>query len=157
MASWRERFDRSAAQGMPAHITALYPFLPEHRLTGDVLARLRELCAEVPVLDVEFRRVGRFPEVLYLDPDPADGLRHLTGAIAEQWPEAPPYGGSFDDVIPHLTVAHGAGTGLLDDIEADVARGLPISTRLSQACLYVFDGALWRPRARLPFLGAAPR
>jgi hypothetical protein len=54
-------------------------------------------------------------------------------------------------------VAHGAGTGLLDDIEAEVARCLPISTRLAQACLYVFDGALWRPRARLPFQGAAPR
>lgn len=115
------------------------------------------MCAELPVLNVQFRRVGRFPEVLYLDPEPADGLRKITLAIGEQWPEAPPYGGHFDDVVPHLTVAHGAGHGVLDDIEAEVARGLPISTQLSQACLYVFDGALWRPRARLPFQGAAPR
>lgn len=28
VSTWREQFDRSAAQGMPAHITALYPFLP---------------------------------------------------------------------------------------------------------------------------------
>jgi hypothetical protein len=28
VSTWRERFDGSAAQGMPAHITALYPFLP---------------------------------------------------------------------------------------------------------------------------------
>ena len=54
VSAWRRRFDTSAAQGMPAHITALFPFLPERRLTGDVVARLRELCSELPVLDVQF-------------------------------------------------------------------------------------------------------
>ncbi len=150
---WRERFDSSAAQGMPAHITALYPFLPEARLTREVVARLRELCAAVPVLDVRFRRTARFPDVLYLDPEPASTLRALTAVISEQWPEAPPYGGAFGEVIPHLTVAHGAGEEVLNDIEADVLRRLPISTRLAEACLYVFDGERWRLRARLPFHG----
>lgn len=148
---WREQFDSSAAQGMPAHITALHPFLDEDHLTDDVLAQLCELCAEQPRLDVVFRRTGRFAEVLYLDPEPADGLRQLTVAIAERWPEAPPYGGSFEDVIPHLTVAHGAGDGVLADIEAHVLRGLPVRTQLAGACLYVFDGARWRLRAQLPF------
>jgi len=36
VSTWRERFDRSAVQGM----TALYPFRPEDRLTGEVTARL---------------------------------------------------------------------------------------------------------------------
>lgn len=138
---------------MPAHITALYPFLPEERLTGAVVARLRELCASVPVLDVQFRRAARFPDVLYLNPEPASGLRELTASIAERWPEAPPYGGAFDEVIPHLTVAHGAGDDVKDDIEADVRRALPVSTRLVEASLYVFDGERWWPRARLPFQG----
>ena len=150
---WRERFDGSAAQEMPAHITTLYPFLDEDRLTEVVVAQLCELCAELPHLDVVFRRTGRFPEVLYLDPEPGDGLRQLTVAIAQRWPEAPPYGGSFEDISPHLTVAHGAGDGLLADIEADVLRGLPVRTQLVEACLYVFDGARWRLRARLPFHG----
>jgi len=91
--------------------------------------------------------------VLYLDPEPADGLRQLTLAIAERWPQALAYGGAFDEVIPHLTVAHGAADDVLDDIEADVLRGLPVSTRLVEALLYVFDGERWRPRARLPFGG----
>jgi 2'-5' RNA ligase len=151
VSTWRERFDSAAAQGMPAHITALYPFLAEARLTREVVARLRELCAEVPVLDVTFRRTARFPDVLYLDPEPAGGLRELTSAIAQRWPEAPPYGGIFDEVVPHLTVAHGADEDLLNDIEADVLRRLPVRTRLAEACLYVFDGERWRLRARLPF------
>jgi 2'-5' RNA ligase len=147
---WRERFDGSAAEGMPAHITALYPFLGEDCLTDEVLDQLRCLCAQLPVLDVAFRRTGRFPGVLYLDPEPADGLRRLTAAIAERWPEAPPYGGRFQDVIPHLTVAR-AGDGVLTDIEAELLRSLPVPARLEEAVLYVFDGHRWRRRARLAF------
>jgi 2'-5' RNA ligase len=148
---WRERFDASAAQGMPAHITALYPFLDDERLHDDVLAALRELCAVWPILDVAFRQIGRFPGVLYLDPEPPDELRRLTLAIAERWPEAPPYGGSFGKVIPHLTVARGAGDNAMAEIETDVLRGLPLHTRISEASLWVFDGARWRQRARFPF------
>ena len=63
---------------MPAHVTALYPFLPEHRLTDAVLAQLSELCAGLPILEIVFRRLGRFPDMLYLAPEPAGGLRELT-------------------------------------------------------------------------------
>ena len=110
-------------------------------------------CRPPRVLDVQFRRTARFPGVLYLDPEPADGLRQLTLAIAERWPEAPPYGGGFDEVVPHLTLAQGATDGVMDDIETEVLRGLPVRTRLVEACLYVFDGGRWRLRARLPFDG----
>jgi hypothetical protein len=151
VSTWRERCDASARQGMPAHITALYPFLHEARLTGDVVERLAELCSAVPVLDVWFRRTARFDDVLYLEPEPAGELRALTGAIAERWPEAPPYGGIFDEVIPHLTVAHGIGPDGLNDAEADVMRHLPFGAALEEACLFVFDGHRWQPRARLPF------
>ena len=44
--TWRARYDSSAAFGMPAHITVLYPFLPEDRLTQDVVDRLTEICAD---------------------------------------------------------------------------------------------------------------
>jgi 2'-5' RNA ligase len=151
VSAWRQRFDSSAAQGMPAHITVLVPFLREDRLTDAVLARLGELCGELPVLEIEFRRTARFPAVLYLDPEPSDGLRALTSAIAQRWPETPPYGGEFAEVIPHLTVAHDADADTLCDIEADLLYGLPVRARLTEACLYVFDGARWQPRAALSF------
>jgi hypothetical protein len=98
---------------MPAHITALYPFLPADRLTGEVVVALRELSAAVPLIDVRFRRTARFPGVLYLEPEPAGWMRELTASIAQRWPDAPPYGGSVDDVIPHLTVAYNANDGVL--------------------------------------------
>ena len=151
VAAWRQRFDVSAARGMPAHITVLVPFLREDRVTDAVLAQLRELCAGLPVLEVAFRRTARFASVLYLDPEPSDGLRHLTCAIARRWPDTPPYGGAFKEVIPHLTVAHHADADVLGDIETDMRAGLPVHARLTEACLYVFDGARWQQRANFPF------
>ena len=151
VAAWRNRFDSSAAQGMPAHITAVYPFIPADRLGTEALARLGRLCAARPVLEVQFRRTARFPGVLYLESAPSDGLRQLTLEVAGQWPEAPPYRGAFSEIIPHLTVAHGVAPDVLDMVEARVQRSLPISTSLVEARLYVFDGEGWRMRARLPF------
>jgi 2'-5' RNA ligase len=150
---WRAQYDSSAAQGMPAHITLLYPFLPQRRLTDDVIARLHELCAHQPALEIVFRRTARFPEVLYLDPEPADGLRELTLTLASHWPEAPPYNGEFDEIVPHLTVAQGVGDDVLDMVEAEVSGSLPLAVRLDEAHLFVFDGVRWRAGARLPFTG----
>ncbi|MGH2883854.1 MAG: 2'-5' RNA ligase family protein [Solirubrobacteraceae bacterium] len=155
VSGWRERFDASAAHGLPAHITVLYPFLSEVRLTDDVLKRLRELFAERSPIDVWFRRTARFATTLYLEPDPADQLRDLTLAIVEQWPDTPPYGGDFDDVVPHLTVAHGAPNAVLDGIDVELRHCLPLVTRLAEACVYVFAEERRGLRARLPFASAA--
>jgi 2'-5' RNA ligase superfamily len=81
VSGWRMQHDPSAAVGMPAHVTALFPFLHCADLSDAVLDTILELCAELSVLNVIFRRTGRFPGVLYLDPEPADGLRELTAAI----------------------------------------------------------------------------
>jgi 2'-5' RNA ligase len=148
---WRERYDPSAAAGMPAHVTALFPFV---EVDDAVVATLRSLCAALPPLDVEFRRCARFPgAVLYLDPEPAAGLRRLTEAIAARWPEAPPYEGRFADVVPHLTVASGVDDAVADEIEAELSTRLPIRARLDAARVYEFDGARWRCIAALPFRG----
>jgi 2'-5' RNA ligase len=151
VASWRAGYDRSAADGIPAHVTVLYPFLREERLSDEVIARLAGLCAETPVLDVEFRRTRRLPSVLQLEPEPADALRGLTAAVFARWPDAPPYGGGIDEVVPHLTVASGPPDDVIDEIEADVLSRLPIRTQLREAALYVAGRPRWRLRARLPF------
>jgi 2'-5' RNA ligase len=148
VAHWRERHDPSAAAGMPAHVTALVPFVDA---TDAVVAELSALCAAVPALDVVFAGFARFPGVLYLAPDPADGLRRLTEAIFARWPEAPPYGGEFDDIVPHLTVAAGVGDGLAARIEAEITPHLPLPAHLAHASLYVFDAGRWRCHAELPF------
>jgi 2'-5' RNA ligase len=148
---WRARYDASAPFGMPPHITVLYPFLPEDRLNQNVVDRLKEICADSQVLAVELREARRFPGMLYLAPEPEDGFRRLTEAVAREWPDAPPYGGAHDDNIPHLTVAHDLSDHELDDVDHAVTAALPIHTRLTSASVYVFDGTRWRVRDVLPF------
>ncbi|WP_432925412.1 2'-5' RNA ligase family protein [Microbispora sp. CA-135349] len=151
----RERYDSSAAYGMPAHATVLYPFLPRERLDDGVLAALRELFAARRPFEVAFRGVGRFPGVVYLAPEPDGPLRELTETVAGRWPEAPPYGGRFDAVVPHLTVAEGLAGEDLARIAAGLAAGLPVTTLVGGVTLRVFDGEGWRAEAFFP-LGEPP-
>jgi 2'-5' RNA ligase len=151
VSGWRDRFDPASARGMPAHVTAVYPFVPERRLSEDIRNDLRALCFTLPPLTVRFRRTGRFPGVLYLAPEPADGLSTLTRLLAERWPEHPPYGGAYDTVVPHLTLAVDPDETVLDSVDAQVARVLPLTTTLTEAALYVSDGAHWKRRWAFPF------
>lgn len=86
--------------------------------------------------------------MLYLAPERAGPLRALTSAVAARWPEVPPYGGQFAEVIPHLTVAHGQGPDVLDLVEAELTDGLPVRTRVASVWLLAFTGAVWEDMER---------
>ncbi|GAA3469626.1 2'-5' RNA ligase family protein [Nonomuraea roseola] len=117
---WRERHDPSAAYGVGAHVTVLYPFLTLGRIDAGVRGELSRLFAARRAFDVTFRATGRFPGVLYLAPEPSGPLRELTESVTARWPEARPYGGRHLDVVPHLTVADGAEADVMAEIEADL-------------------------------------
>ncbi|WP_205826017.1 2'-5' RNA ligase family protein [Microbispora catharanthi] len=151
----RERYDSSAAYGMPAHVTVLYPFLPRERLDDGVLSALRDLFAERRPFEVAFGGVGRFPGVLYLALDPDGPLRELTEAVVGRWPQTPPYGGRFGDIVPHLTVAEGLGGEVVAGVAAGLAAGLPVTTFVGGVTLRVFDGESWRAEGFFP-LGEPP-
>ncbi|MFC9279089.1 2'-5' RNA ligase family protein [Streptomyces collinus] len=144
---WRERFDPSARAGVPAHVTVLFPFLDESRIDARVRSALVDILDGHRSFDLGFGSCGRFPGVLYLAPEPDTQLRRLTEAIAGRWPEAPPYGGRFTEVVPHLTVADGVDEAVLDEVEADLLSKLPFRSRVSSVALMVHDGAKWHERA----------
>jgi len=141
--SWRDRFDPAAAAGVPAHVTVLVPFLSRSAIGPEVTAELRRIFARYPAFGIEFLECRRFPDVLYLAPQPETQFRALTSAVAAQFPEAPPYGGQFDDVVPHLTVAHGQEVNVLDKIEAELSPRLPVSAAISAVHLVTFTGEQW--------------
>jgi 2'-5' RNA ligase len=155
VARWRSRFDGSAALGVPAHVTVLYPFLPLDEVTAAVVDRLAAIVATEPSFEVTFARFGRFSgSVLWLDPQPAQPFRRLTYAVWAAWPQTPPYGGLYQDVTPHLTVAEHAEPALLDEISTEVAAALPVSMTVTHADLLAVRDGTWRTYASLP-LGAA--
>jgi len=148
---WRDRYDRSASFGVPAHVTLLHPFLDATRLDQPTADQLAALCAAQTSAEVTFDRCGRFPAVLYLQPKPATPFRELTAAIASRWPDCPPYAGAYDTVVPHLTVASDVDEATMTTIERDLADHLPISSRITEASLLSFNGARWQSTLRFPF------
>ncbi|MFI0193099.1 2'-5' RNA ligase family protein [Streptomyces sp. NPDC017082] len=150
--AWREQCDPSARAGIPAHVTVLFPFLDESRIDAGVRSALSAVLGSHHAFDLRFESCGRFPGVVYLVPEPDAQLRRLTKAIADRWPEAPPYGGQFTEIVPHLTVADGQDDAVLDEIEADLLSRLPVTTRVSSVDLMVHDGAQWQERASFALL-----
>ncbi len=117
--AWRERYDSSAAAGVPAHITILYPFAPPGEITPAMLVELHDLFAQFTAFEFALTGLRRFPEHLYLAPSPAEPFKALTHAVVEHYPKYPPYGGAFAEVIPHLTVAGEIEVAQLDAIERE--------------------------------------
>ena len=148
---WRQRFDSSAPFGVPAHITVTFPFAPVALLTSTDLFDLRSLFARQRPLELTLGRFRRFPTVLYLDPEPPAPFQNLTAAIQSRWPDFPPYGGRYDDPIPHLTVTDLAGEIEMAAARRDVEPQLPIVCSVSRALLIRFDGDQWVTEQELPF------
>jgi len=145
------------SQGVPAHITVLFPFVPAERVDDELLAELGELFRRFEPFGFTLPRLARFPTTLYLDPEPAGPFRELTRAVSERWPEHQPYEGAFEEVVPHLTAAQGEAE-LLDAAAAEIAPKLPIVARASEVTLLVEVerfGELWERKRRSPF-GSAP-
>lgn len=159
VAHWRRTYDPAASAGIPAHVTVLFPFLDAGAdgrpgsVDERVREELRELVGGHPAFDVTFSTLCRFPDVLYLAPEPAEPLRALTRALVARWPDTQPYGGQFTEIVPHLTVAHAADPEVFAAAEADLAPRLPLVTEATAVSLYVSDGTRWHRRTSFPLGG----
>jgi 2'-5' RNA ligase len=151
----RARLDRAAAWGVPAHVTVLYPFVAPSAITAATIEVLAGAVGSVSAFDCEFPATGWFgEEVIWLAPRPDEPLRALTRAVSAGFPGYLPYGGAYDDFVPHLTVGDHAvgGSGELRAAEADVLGALPIRARVSRVWLMTGSTApgSWRTVAELP-------
>lgn len=149
----RRAYDPAGAAGVPAHVTVLYPFLPAARIDPGVHEELRGLFAGHAPFTLEFARFGRFPDLLWLAPEPDGPLRALTAAVTARWPEALPYAGRYGDPVPHLTLAGDGAQEVYDAMERALAAGLPLRTRVAGVHLVAYDGARWRLRETFPLTG----
>lgn len=149
----RSRLDPSAAWGVPAHVTVLYPFVPPALIDAGVLAQVGEAIRTVATFRATFTRIEWFgDQVVWLAPEPARAFADLTAAVCERFPDYPPYGGTFADVVPHLTVGDGAPAAELRRAEEAVRGHLPISTEVATAQVICGspDPESWHPIAELP-------
>ena len=136
----RLQHDWSAARGVPAHITILFPFADAAAVDEDALA---QLFGRFPAFDFTLDRIERFDTgIVWLHPEPSFRFVDLTAAIAERWPEHPPYEGEFDEAIPHLTVS---------ETPIDFQPALPIAARAHEVTLIEEDESTGRWSRRRSF------
>ena len=151
---FRDAHDPSAAVGVPAHVTLLYPFKAPGEIDGAVLDGLRRCFAGFSGFDFKLEQLRRFPQVLYLAPEPAEPFHELTRAIWKSHPETPPYGGRFPDIVPHLSLADRLDDTTLDRIAAEFAAAasghLPIRGHASSVALLENRTGRWQTRIELP-------
>lgn len=160
IAPLRAALDSSASWGVPAHVSVLFPFLAPDLIDESALAAVRETVRTLPRFDLTFARTAWFgDQVLWLAPEPDRPLRDLTAALYARFPQTPPYGGEFDDVVPHLTVGHDATREVLDAAAAAVAPHLPIRARVSAVTLIAGrpePGDSWHRVADFPLGPSVP-
>ena len=148
---FRAQHDPAAGWGVPAHITINYPFIPGVKPTADVLKRLSRLFAKIAPVSFTLDHIARFPKVIFLAPEPAAPFVHLIEQAAQEFPDAPPYGGRFESITPHLTVAYSDDSILLSSVErefSDAALGhLPVNAFASRVWLMDDSAGRWKTRA----------
>jgi 2'-5' RNA ligase len=152
----RAHLDMAASWGVPAHLSAVYPFVPPAEIHERVLTELSAAVATVPAFDCVFAHTDRFGEdVLWLAPEPAGPFRELTRAVVAAFPAHQPYGGQYAEPTPHLTIGElRLGTaGELAAAERSVREHLPIRTRVDRAVLLAGrpERGTWQPVAEFPF------
>lgn len=145
---FRDRYDPSAAEGMPAHITVLYPFKPADEIDKDVVDILQNLFSRHSRFSFSLEETRRFPNALYLAPRPDAPFKELTQVVTERYPGTPPYEGAFSTVIPHLTIAQVADLQQLDKIRDEFKRAskerLPLQSHAEKVWLMQKREGRWK-------------
>ena len=149
------RSTRSAIDGMPPHITLLWPWLAAP-VPDDAIERVRRVVTGVEGFALQLCDVGRFPGVVYLAPQPRALVDDLIARLAAAFPATPPYGGAFgQEPVPHLTVATSTDERELDEIERRL-RTLtenPLRLVVDRVSISEQDdgqGGRWAVRAEVP-------
>jgi len=131
--------DPVAAEGVPAHVTVLFPFAQPADVDE---AAIEAFVAQHRAFDFQLVAVRYFDDTItYLAPEPSAPFVALTRAAWARWPEFPPYGGAHRDIIPHVTVAH-------ERLALDLT--LPIACRAREVFLLEEGDVRWRLRRAFP-------
>jgi 2'-5' RNA ligase len=146
--AWRRRYTGDGPRGMPPHVTLIFPFADSAEVDGR-LERLQAVFGAFSPFEAGLLGTERFPGLLYLRPEPAKPFTAITEALIEAFPEFPPYGGAFEEIVPHVTVAQGDDE-ILAAAERELATQLPVAIRVERAWLVEDTPGGWRRHTSFP-------
>lgn len=154
---WREKYDEVSHHGMPAHVTLLFPFKAPDFITEKVINKIGEIFSNVKQFPFVLNKIGTFPHVIFLEPNPRESFIELTEAIARQFPENPPWEGKYSSINPHITIGSKIDEQKMNDIKEkitqDIKNKLPIKTNATEAWLMVKNSDAWKIKRKFRFKG----
>lgn len=107
-----------------AHVTVLAPYLDEP--SADDLAVVGEIVTSTPAFEFRLDDVDAFPDgIVHARPVPTAPFSRLTARLWEAFPQCPPYGGRYDDLVPHVTLDRLSSTVDVTSTRALVGDRLP--------------------------------
>jgi 2'-5' RNA ligase len=146
-AIYQESYPVMAEQGIPLHVTLLYPFVPPEALSA-ALPRLGSVVAAHEPFEFELAELRTFPEHVWIAPEPAEPFRALAASIQAAFPDNPHW---YEEVIPHATLAHVDEPELdesLARLRSQVDPILPVRLVAEEAVVLAGNGH-WSAVARL--------
>lgn len=155
VASFRDQYDPSARRGLGAHITLIYPFIDSELLSPQLLARLRDVVADIPAPMFRLADVRTFPSVVWLAPEPARPIVQIAAALERAFPDYPRGGGAFPEFVPHLSVARQVQqekAAVINELQARLLDHGPVYCWCESVALLVSENRRWRQLAAYEFL-----
>jgi 2'-5' RNA ligase len=142
-----------ASDGVPAHVTLLYPFAEERQLGDDVLEVVAAIAARHPVLRLTLGEGRRFPDTLYASVEPDAAVRALQSELAAAFPTLPLYGDTYP-FEPHVSILEGPDAIDPLALEDPAWQTLPVEQLVDAIDLITGRDGVWATRRRFP-LGTA--
>lgn len=134
----RSRLDLAAQDGIPAHVTVIYPFRPPGLMTAADHCRLEDVVASQDRFVLRCGRLGWFgSSVLFLAPEDPDPIVQLIRAVLSAFPDYLPYAGRYVEPTPHLTIGHNQPAAELLAASDSVGRRLPLSQDVDHVELWM--------------------
>ena len=144
-----------AADGVPAHVTLLYPFVRRDELDPAVVRKIASVAAGHAAFDYTMTGPGRWPDTVYVAVQPMDPFVGLQADLAATFPEHPLYceGNDFE-FTPHITVAEGPAVDDAETMSDPAWAALPLPARAAWLDVIATEGGRWDLVWRIPLGGS---
>lgn len=152
VAALRQRFDPTAALGVPAHVTVLSPFMDVSAATAEVISRVAQVLRRTRRFAFDLEHAVPWPTVAFLAARPRETFNAMTRAITGEFPDYQPYGGAHADLIPHVTFAAGDAHALAaanEEMSIILARLGPLRSTCSEVTWIENSTGLWKTFRRI--------
>jgi 2'-5' RNA ligase len=149
---------QDAADGVPAHLTLLYPFVEPDQLGPALRQTLAGVASRHRRFDFRLRGMARWPDTVYVAVSPAQAFVRLQRDLQAAFPGYPIYGRDATfRFVPHVTIAEGWPASSLALRANPAWRALPQPAHAA-AIEVIATGAdgRWRLVWRIPLPGGGP-